>query len=101
MEAHKQAIAKVAASVRYFFKRNEPYRIFHGSTNSTRPCQRNKTVDISTLSNVLEADVKAPSRTNRTNGPPSGIYSQVQPYSACGYGISWDHCWRWFCGYQR
>ena len=58
MEAHKQAIAKVAASVRYFFKRNEPYRIFHGSTNSTRPCQRNKTVDISTLSNVLEADVK-------------------------------------------
>ena len=37
MDAHKQAVATIASAVRQFFARREPYRIFHGSTNSTRP----------------------------------------------------------------
>jgi delta24-sterol reductase len=63
MERHKQAVGKIAAAVRGFFERKEPYRIFHGSTNSTRPRPGpgQRIVDISALSNVL--DVNRQSRT--------------------------------------
>ncbi|GJC81300.1 delta(24)-sterol reductase [Colletotrichum liriopes] len=56
MERHKKAVSKIAAAVRSFFDRREPYRIFHGSTNSTRPFRRDRFVDISALGNVLEVD---------------------------------------------
>ncbi|KAI5922807.1 FAD binding domain-containing protein [Camillea tinctor] len=60
MERHQQAVRLIAATVRSYFERSEPYRIFHGSTNSTRPPQLKsgqRLVDISALSNVLEVDV--------------------------------------------
>ncbi|EGY20461.1 24-dehydrocholesterol reductase [Verticillium dahliae VdLs.17] len=56
MERHKQAVTRIASSVRAFFDRKEPYRIFHGSTNSTRPFRRDRFVDISALNNVLEVN---------------------------------------------
>ncbi|TLS24035.1 hypothetical protein PpBr36_08110 [Pyricularia pennisetigena] len=57
MERHRQAVAKIASSVARFFERKEPYRIFHGSTNTTRPLQHKRHVDISALNNVLSVDV--------------------------------------------
>ncbi|PON20403.1 delta24-sterol reductase [Trichoderma gamsii] len=58
MERHKQAVTKIAAAVRGYFERGEAYRIFHGSTNSTRPRPGpgHRAVDISALSNVLAVD---------------------------------------------
>ncbi|CAM1506512.1 Fc.00g061530.m01.CDS01 [Cosmosporella sp. VM-42] len=56
MDRHAQAVTKIAAAVRGFFDRRESYRIFHGSTNSTRPQRRARTVDISALRNVLSVD---------------------------------------------
>lgn len=58
MERHRAAVAKIAAAVRGYFDKSEPYRIFHGSTNSTRPARGPKTrvVDISALSNVISVD---------------------------------------------
>lgn len=60
MEAHKQAVAAISSIVRKFFARREPYRIFHGSTNSTRPrtaaTGHAQTVDICTLNHVLDVD---------------------------------------------
>lgn len=58
MERHKQAVSKIAAAVRGFFDNGESYRIFHGSTNSTRPRPRPgaRIVDISALSNVVGID---------------------------------------------
>ncbi|KAK5987776.1 Delta(24)-sterol reductase-like protein [Cladobotryum mycophilum] len=58
MERHKQAVGKIAAAVRGYFERGESYRIFHGSTNSTRPRPGpgHRAVDISALSNVLSVD---------------------------------------------
>ncbi|KAL6854631.1 hypothetical protein J3F83DRAFT_718682 [Trichoderma novae-zelandiae] len=58
MERHKQAVTKIAAAVRGYFERGEPYRIFHGSTNSTRPRPGpgHRAVDISALGNVLAVD---------------------------------------------
>lgn len=40
MEAHARAVARISAAARAFHARGEPYRISHGSTNSTRPRPR-------------------------------------------------------------
>jgi FAD/FMN-containing dehydrogenase len=59
MEAHDAAVAAVASRVRYFFQRKQPYRIYHGATNTTRTSQRRRdnTVDTSSLDRVLNIDV--------------------------------------------
>lgn len=59
MERHRALVQKISATVRAFYNAKEPYRIFHGSTNSTRPQPHGKraaTVDISALRNVLSVD---------------------------------------------
>lgn len=59
MERHRQAVRVIAATVRAYFEQSVPYRISHGSTNSTRPAHlksRARLVDISALSEVLEVD---------------------------------------------
>lgn len=53
MDRHRAAVQQVAASVRGFYERKEPYRIYHGSTNSTRPKDSLRAVDISSLGHVL------------------------------------------------
>ncbi|KAI1265307.1 hypothetical protein F5Y18DRAFT_426906 [Xylariaceae sp. FL1019] len=59
MERHREAIRLIATTVRGYFEQKLPYRISHGSTNSTRPAQlksRARTVDISALKHVLQVD---------------------------------------------
>lgn len=53
---HEVAVRQVAAAVRAFYHRQESFRIFHGSTFSTRPTQKDRVVDISGLRNVLKID---------------------------------------------
>ncbi|RSM13615.1 hypothetical protein CDV31_005785 [Fusarium ambrosium] len=59
MDRHDKAVEDIATAVRQFFKLGEKYRVFHGSSNSTRPRHgsNQNTVDISMLSNVLAIDV--------------------------------------------
>ncbi|KAM3081811.1 hypothetical protein ACMFMG_004282 [Clarireedia jacksonii] len=54
MNRHFQAVDNIATAVRKFFELGEPYRVFHGSSNSTRPRHgsRQNVVDISMLSNL-------------------------------------------------
>jgi Delta24-sterol reductase len=58
MERHNKAVAAIAANVRRFYDRKESFRIFHGSTNSTRTSlfRRDKMIDTSGLSHVLKVD---------------------------------------------
>ncbi|KAI0435874.1 FAD-binding domain-containing protein [Xylaria telfairii] len=56
MASHQIAVKQIATAVRAFYNRRESYRIFHGSTNSTRPRHQEKTIDISALSNILEVN---------------------------------------------
>jgi len=59
MERHRQAVRLIAATVRGYFEKSVPFRITHGSTNSTRPARlksKSRLVDISALKNVLEVD---------------------------------------------
>ncbi|KAL1900429.1 hypothetical protein Cpir12675_000895 [Ceratocystis pirilliformis] len=55
---HDAAVRKVAASIAKFHVQGQKYRIFHGSSNSTRPPHTGNYVDISSLSHVLSVDKK-------------------------------------------
>lgn len=60
MERHRALVQKISSAVRGFYAAKEPYRIFHGSTNSTRPQPHGRAarvVDISALRDVLSVDV--------------------------------------------
>ncbi|KAB5566815.1 hypothetical protein GE09DRAFT_747164 [Coniochaeta sp. 2T2.1] len=58
MERHRAAVSKISQTVASFFASRTPYRINHGSTNSTRPRPPPGvgSVDISSLRNVLSVD---------------------------------------------
>lgn len=57
MDRHRLAVQKISQTVASFFARREPYRVHHGSTNSTRPRKgHSKAVDISALRHVLAVD---------------------------------------------
>jgi hypothetical protein len=55
MDADDSAVASMAASVRAFYASKMPFRIYHGSTNSTRKSQyeRSHIVDTSGLAKGL------------------------------------------------
>ncbi|KAI1177974.1 hypothetical protein F4777DRAFT_539948 [Nemania sp. FL0916] len=61
MERHGAAVRRIAATVRGYFERAVPFRISHGSTNSTRPSRlkaRARVVDIGELRDVLAVDTR-------------------------------------------
>lgn len=60
-DRHHKAVAVIAANVRQFYDRKEKFRIFHGSTNSTRPLnlQRDNIIDLSNLNSVLNVNTNA------------------------------------------
>ena len=61
MESHNETVATIAAQARRFYQRKVPYRLYHGSTNSTRPSQRRRDqlIDTSNLNQVLKVDTQA------------------------------------------
>ncbi|KAI6090319.1 FAD-binding domain-containing protein [Hypoxylon rubiginosum] len=58
MEAHNDAVASISARLQEFYAHRQPFRVYHGSTNSTRTVlkSRDNTVDTSALNHVLEID---------------------------------------------
>ncbi|PHH87712.1 hypothetical protein CDD83_8502 [Cordyceps sp. RAO-2017] len=71
MERHAELVRGIAADVRNFFEHGEPYRIFHGSSNSTRPRPSSNcsVVDISALANVVSIDSGARTALVEPNVP--------------------------------
>lgn len=58
MDQHEKNVSEVASQVRQFYDNQQPYRIYHGSTNCTRESSktRRNTIDISSLNHVLHID---------------------------------------------
>lgn len=58
MEQHNQAVARIAEQVARFAAEKKQFRIYHGSTNSTRPSERRQdnTIDTSQLTKILRVD---------------------------------------------
>jgi len=53
MERHRKAVSIISSAVNKFYKNKQPFRISHGSTNSTRNPHQGVAVDTSKLSNVM------------------------------------------------
>ncbi|KAJ9668181.1 hypothetical protein H2201_001610 [Coniosporium apollinis] len=61
MDRHHDAVARIAQQVKSFHERKVPFRVYHGSTNSTRliSFDPDKIVDTSPLSHVISIDKAA------------------------------------------
>lgn len=79
MDRHRALVQTISSTVRNFYAAKEPYRIFHGSTNSTRPSAaghgRSRVVDISALRNVLSVDTAARTALVEPNVPMDALVS--------------------------
>ncbi|GIZ39105.1 hypothetical protein CKM354_000249600 [Cercospora kikuchii] len=71
METHNAAVDKISSQVRQFYEAEKPYRIYHGSTNSTRDSRRdpNSSIDTSKLNHVLDIDTTNKIATVEPNVP--------------------------------
>ena len=58
MQRHKNVVEKLSKDIKGFYTRRQPFRINHGSTNSTRHGLQDRinSIDISELSHVLAID---------------------------------------------
>ncbi|KAI0844859.1 FAD-binding domain-containing protein [Daldinia vernicosa] len=58
MDAHHRAVASISKRLQEFYVQRQPFRVYHGSTNSTRTSEKNtdNTVDTSKLDHVLGVD---------------------------------------------
>ncbi|KAK8071404.1 hypothetical protein PG997_011607 [Apiospora hydei] len=66
---HESLVDAIAAEVRNFYQRKQGFRIFHGSTNSTRPAHEDRVIDISPLNRVLKIDSQARTAVVEPNVP--------------------------------
>ncbi|OJD11741.1 hypothetical protein ACJ73_09483, partial [Blastomyces percursus] len=75
MDEHNAAVAAISAQVRRFHSTRTPFRIYHGSTNTTRPTsfQRDRLVDTSSLSRVLRVDQHARTALVEPNVPMDAL----------------------------
>jgi delta24-sterol reductase len=77
MDQHHQTVAKLAASVRSFHETSTPFRIYHGSTLSTRESSRrkNQVIDTSSLNHVISFDLATKRCLVEPNVPMDALVS--------------------------
>jgi len=75
MEAHERTVASIAARVRHFHDKQQPFWNYHGSTSSTRASRRNRdnTVDSSSLNHVLGVDTSKRTALVEPNVPMDAL----------------------------
>lgn len=58
MEEHKQAVAKIQEQVKWFYDNKKHFRVYHGSTSSTRALSftRDQIVDTSAMTRIFPVD---------------------------------------------
>jgi delta24-sterol reductase len=80
MDRHKRIVTEVASKVRDYFSRKEPFRISHGSTNSTRPNFKKRVVDISELRDVVKVDAASRTALVEPNVPMDRLVEATLPH---------------------
>lgn len=83
LEAHQKHVSRVSARIASFNAHKTPFRIYHGSTNSTRPVIRlaSTSVDISALNNVLSIDTERRIASVEPNVPMDTLVAATLPLS--------------------
>jgi len=79
---HKMLVAGVAAQVREFYGRGQPFKIYHGHTNSTRVLEfdRKRMVDVRGLDRVLSVDADRRTAVAEANVPMDALVKATLPY---------------------
>ena len=82
MDSHEAAVSAVAAQIEQFYHRQQPFRIYHGSTNSTRQSQHSAANTISTahLTRVLEVNRDAKTAVVEPNVPMDALVHATLPH---------------------
>ncbi|KAI1369733.1 FAD-binding domain-containing protein [Xylaria arbuscula] len=80
MGTHEAAVKQISRTVRAFYNQRETFRIFHGSTNSTRPPHKEKTIDISALSNIIQVSRESCSALVEPNVPMDKLIATTLRY---------------------
>jgi delta24-sterol reductase len=81
MQKHTETVASIASKVRIFYDGKIPFRISHGSTNSTRLSltKRQNVIDTSSLCNVLSIDRKRKTALVEPNVPMDKLVAATLP----------------------
>ncbi|EXL41744.1 hypothetical protein FOCG_15904 [Fusarium oxysporum f. sp. radicis-lycopersici 26381] len=82
MERHNQILQDIADKIRDFYKLRQPYRVFHGSSSSTRPRHATDTniIDISMLSQVISVDSAQRTCLVEPNVPMDRLVEATMPF---------------------
>ncbi|KAK9364898.1 hypothetical protein V1509DRAFT_643224 [Lipomyces kononenkoae] len=82
MDQHDAAVSLLASQVKQFYERQKPFRIYHGSTNSTRKSQYfvDNLVDTSGLENILSIDTSKKVTVVEPNVPMDKLVYATLPY---------------------
>ncbi|KAK4560393.1 hypothetical protein LTR86_005589 [Recurvomyces mirabilis] len=82
MEAHQEAVAHISSQIFSFHQKQVPFRLYHGSTNSTqsRKVEPERMVDTSQLNHVLKIDDKSKTCLVEPNVPMDRLVDAVMPY---------------------
>ncbi|TVY67729.1 Delta(24)-sterol reductase [Fusarium oxysporum f. sp. cubense] len=83
MERHNQIVQDVSDKIRDFYKLRQPYRVFHGSSSSTRPRHASDTnvIDTSMLSQVISVDTVQNTCLVEPNVPMDRLVEATMSYS--------------------
>src|SRR5271155_1423850 len=82
MEEHNAAVGHLAREIRQFYDRKEPFRIYHGSTNSTRSLsfRPSTSVDTSALNNVISINAAARTALVEPNVSMDALVAATLPH---------------------
>ena len=80
---HTEKTQKLVQQIQQFYIEKKPFRIFHGSTNSTRiqEFDKNTTIDTSFLNEVLEVDEQNFIATVEPNVPMDKLVNETLKYN--------------------
>lgn len=82
MDHHNEVASAIASSVERFYQKKEAFRIYHGSTNSTRDSnrRRDRMIDTSQLNRVLKVDTENRTALVEPNVPMDSLVAEVLRY---------------------
>jgi delta24-sterol reductase len=82
MQRHTETVSNIATKVRAFYDGKIPFRISHGSTNSTRLnlTKRQNVIDTSSLCNVLRIDRERKTALVEPNVPMDKLVAATLPH---------------------
>lgn len=81
MERHDALVSSIAARVAYLYSEKRPFRIYHGSTNSTRSTtfSDDSSIDSSALNKILSIDTDSQTCLVESNVPMDVLVAQTLP----------------------